>query len=261
MSVIALAWKHYAHYPLILLSNRDEFRSRPTEKLMRWDTDPVIYAGRDPQSGGTWLGMTETGKFAALTDFHWHQATDIPHAQSRGRLLLAYLLGDLDPASFLSQTQSQRKKSLPFNLLVGDRERLFYCCSVSNLEEELSPGIHSLSDYFMDSAMPKCRYLKKNLEKRMIDDNLTAQERVELFEILGRTLRFPQEELPKRGYPPAVEHERSPIFLDLGDYGTVSSSLLTVDNEGQVIFDERSYQSGEAHTTHSLHFQLHSPEL
>jgi uncharacterized protein with NRDE domain len=262
MSVIALAWKHYPHYPLVLLQNRDEYRNRPTEKLLRWDTHPVIYGGRDPGSGGTWLAMTETGKFAALTDFHWQRLdTDGPHPQSRGKLVLEYLLGDLEPGDFLAQTKSKRKKCLPFNLLVGDRNQLFYCSSTSNLEEELSPGIHSLSDFFMDTHMPKCAYLKKQLKKRLIDDLLTDQEREELFEIMSHKSRFPKEELPIRGYPPEVEYEQSPIFLDLGEYGTVSSAVLTVDHQGQVIFSERSYLPGSPHTTHSLTFELHKPEL
>ncbi|PIQ25474.1 hypothetical protein COW36_20735 [bacterium (Candidatus Blackallbacteria) CG17_big_fil_post_rev_8_21_14_2_50_48_46] len=261
MSLIALAWKHYPHYPLMILSNRDEYRNRPTEILQRWETQPALYAGKDLKSGTTWLGITETGRFGALTDFHRHIETDGPHSQSRGKLLLNYLLGDLDPESFLKQTRSQRKKALPFNMLVGDRNQLFYCCSVSNIEEELSPGIHSLSDYFMDTPMPKGRYLQKQLEKRMIDDLLTNAEREELFDLLARPMRFPDEELPRRGYDVRVERERSPVFLDLGDYGTVSSAVLTIDHTDQVIFSERSHQPQQPHSTHTLEFKLIKPDL
>lgn len=255
MSLIALAWKYYPHYPLMILYNRDEFRERKAEIVHRWDTEPVLYAGRDIKSGSTWLGITATGKFAALTDFHRHIEQDTKPSESRGKLLVEYLQSDQDPESFLESTTSRRKKTLPFNLLVGDQERLFYCCSVSNVEQELSPGTHCLSDYFMDTPMPKCKYMQKQLQKRMIDDLLTDQEREELFTLLARPMRF-QDDLPQRGYSSEVERELSPIFLDLGNYGTVSSSVITVDHTGLVVFSERSYQPDQPHNTHTLSFQL-----
>lgn len=259
MSLLALAWQLYPAYPLMILYNRDENRERPAEKLQRWDTSPVIYGGRDPVSGGSWLAITETGKFAALTDFHHANMQALKAQQSRGQLLIDYLQSELDPESFLRRTAARRQQMLPCNLVLGDRQNVYYSCSVSQVEEELSPGVHSLSDYFMDTPMPKCRYLQKALQKRMQDELLSAEEREELFELLARPMRFPEEELPRRGFDLHTEAELSPIFLELGDYGTVSSALITVDAQGEVLFSERSYQPGQEHSTHSLSFQLAAP--
>ena len=56
MCIVAIAWQLFDELPLVLLSNRDEFLERPTRELHQWSDQP-IYAGRDNQSGGTWLGI------------------------------------------------------------------------------------------------------------------------------------------------------------------------------------------------------------
>ena len=220
----------------------------------------MIYGGKDPKTGATWLGMTETGKFAAITDLYHANEEKCRPSYSRAQLVLDYLLAKEDPEQFLEISREQRKRTMPFNLLLGDSHTLFYCCSaVSNMEVELSPGIHSVADDFMDSPMPKCNYINDQLEKRLYDNDLSNEEREELFDLLARPMRFPDDNLPHRGYEVGMERELSPIFLNLGDFGTVSSSIITQDKTGHVILSERSYQSNETHTTHSLEFDLLEP--
>ncbi len=259
MSFLSIAWQHFAHYPLVVLYNRDEFRDRPSEPLQRWQTRPVIYGGKDPKSQGTWLAISETGKFAALTDFHHAHPTPHEVTQSRGKLLMDYLKSDLDPDSFLRRTIHERQKTHPCNLILGDRHSLYYSCSVSRAEESLSPGIHSISDYFMDTPMPKCQYMKKALGKRLQDERLSEKEREELFELLARPMRFPEQDLPHRGFDPSYESEMSPLFIHQEHYGTLSSALITVDNAGHVCFSERNYQPGLPHKTHTLEFDIQTP--
>ena len=55
MCIAAIAWQLFDELPLVILSNRDEFLQRPPHRH-QW-SDLPIYAGRDDQSGGTWLGM------------------------------------------------------------------------------------------------------------------------------------------------------------------------------------------------------------
>ena len=77
MCIVAIAWQLFDELPLVLLSNRDEFLQRPTEPLHQWADKPV-YAGRDKQSGGTWLGIhqepygncyEQNGRWAAVLNF------------------------------------------------------------------------------------------------------------------------------------------------------------------------------------------------
>ena len=55
MCIVALAWHVLENTPVCIISNRDEFYNRPSEKLFSWHKSP-IFAGQDLQSGGTWMG-------------------------------------------------------------------------------------------------------------------------------------------------------------------------------------------------------------
>jgi uncharacterized protein with NRDE domain len=68
MCLIVFAWQVIPDMPLIAAGNRDEFYDRPAKPADWWDDHPQIYAGRDLQGGGTWIGITRDGRFAALTN-------------------------------------------------------------------------------------------------------------------------------------------------------------------------------------------------
>src|SRR5437868_6543342 len=100
MCVIYLAFEHHEQYPLILLANRDEFYERPTAAAGYWPDHPNIYAGRDLQGGGTWLGVTDEGRFAAVTNYRDPSAST--GTRSRGELVADFLKGDDTPETYLS---------------------------------------------------------------------------------------------------------------------------------------------------------------
>ena len=75
MCVIFFAYRAHPEYPLILLANRDEFYARPTDGARAWEYFPDIFAGRDLVHGGTWLGITKTRRFAAVTNYRDPAAT------------------------------------------------------------------------------------------------------------------------------------------------------------------------------------------
>ncbi len=85
MCLIAFATAASEEYPLVLIANRDEFFDRPTEPLHAWSGTPTIYAGRDAEAGGTWLGINQLGRWAALTNFRQTGAKQ--GEQSRGHLV------------------------------------------------------------------------------------------------------------------------------------------------------------------------------
>ena len=68
MCLILVAWKAHHDYPFIVAANRDEFHARATAVAGAWTDAPQVLAGRDLEAGGTWLGVTDAGRFAAVTN-------------------------------------------------------------------------------------------------------------------------------------------------------------------------------------------------
>ena len=66
MCLLLIANKIHPDYKLIVTANRDEFYARPTTPADFWDDHPDLLAGRDLEAGGTWLGITKSGRFSAI---------------------------------------------------------------------------------------------------------------------------------------------------------------------------------------------------
>src|SRR5258706_10995192 len=69
MCLILLAWRVHPNFPCVVAANRDEYFERPTASADWWSGQEGILAGRDLQAGGTWLGVTRRGRFAAPPNF------------------------------------------------------------------------------------------------------------------------------------------------------------------------------------------------
>jgi hypothetical protein len=126
MCLIAWNWQPDRSTPLLLLANRDEFYARPALPLHWWGPSPngtEVLAGKDLQGGGTWLGVSRSGRLAALTNYRSTQPlrTDTP---SRGELVAAFLHGDQDAPTYLEQLAQHCGDYNPFNLLVFDGHQL-----------------------------------------------------------------------------------------------------------------------------------------
>src|SRR5450432_1638658 len=102
MCLIVLAWRAAAEYPLVVAANRDEWRERPAEAARWWPDHPELLAGRDLQAGGTWMGITRGGRFAAVTNFR-DPSDKRSTARSRGGLVTEFLLGADSPGRFLAR--------------------------------------------------------------------------------------------------------------------------------------------------------------
>ena len=85
MCLIAIAWQARSDLPLIVAANRDEWRDRPAKPAHWWPDRPELFAGRDLEAGGTWMGVTRGGRFAAVTNFR-DPADRRAKARSRGTL-------------------------------------------------------------------------------------------------------------------------------------------------------------------------------
>jgi len=244
MCVIFFAYQKYAEYPLVLLANRDEFYERPTAAVHFWQEFPEIYAGRDPVHGGTWLGVTKAGRFAAVTNYRDPRA---PQGKfSRGNLVGDFLKTGDSVEDYLKKIQMSAADFSGFNLLVGEINPTTQTFGYySNREGEvkiLPPGIYGLSNHLLDTPWRKVRKGKAELSK-LLQNNQSESDK--FFKILADKTLADDTDLPETGI--GYEHEKllSAIFIETPFYGTRSSSVVLVNRNYEISLDERNFEIGE----------------
>lgn len=243
MCLILFAYNHHPGYPLVLAANRDEYYERPTAQTAFWDDYPDVLAGRDLVAGGTWLGLTRTGRFAALTNYR-DPALTVKNPRSRGYLISDYLCGDLSPGDYMTMLSKQDAQFRGFNLLAGDRFSLWYYCNITGYPQRLSPGLYGLSNRFLDTPWPKVTRGKEKMAHCLQAETFDAEN---LFTLLGDDRPAHDSELPCTGVGLEWERILSPVFIRSATYGTRSSTALTIDHTGTVRFTERTYSPNGGH--------------
>lgn len=239
MCLITFSYRQHPRYPLIFAANRDEKYDRPTRPAQFWDDHPDILAGKDLQAGGTWMGITKDGHWAALTNYR-NPAIRKEDPPSRGHLVLNYLKNNGAPKQYLSNLHDRADRYMGFNLLVGSSNELAYYSNQQKQIRRLEPGLYGLSNHLLDTPWPKVERAKQSLKQIMQDDNISEEA---LFDLLADDRPAPDEELPNTGIPREVERQVSPIFIKGEKYGTRCSTVLLIDKEG-VTFTERRFEAG-----------------
>lgn len=242
MCLILFAYKYHPKYKLILLANRDEFYQRPTQRLHYWTDFPTILAGRDLQGNGTWLGVTPNGRLAAITNYRDPAALK-PNAPSRGILISRYLGSRQSPTAYLKDLMPAGSRYNGFNLLVGDKEHLYYFSNNTNKIIKIPTGIHGLSNHLLNTPWPKVAHGKRKL-KALLDQ--VPQIAVEDLFTLLKDDNLPEDsQLPDTGVGIVWERLLSPMFISSAAYGTRCSSVILVENGGRIRFSEQTYSHDE----------------
>ena len=235
MCLIAIAWQARSDLPLLVAANRDEWRDRPAKPAHWWPERPEIFAGRDLQAGGTWMGVTRTGRFAAVTNFR-DPSDRRATARSRGTLVTAFLVGNETPARFLSSLSASASEYNGFNLIVGDAAGLFYFASREGQPRALEPGVHAISNHLMDEPWPKVVGARLGMDQALEERDPTEA----LFRMLSDGSLPSDEELPNTGVGIAWERRLGSALITGEDYGTRASTVFTLGEKGEVSFEERT---------------------
>lgn len=248
MCLILFAWKTNPRYHLILAANRDEFFVRPSSPASFWPDHPGLLAGRDLKAGGTWLGVTTSGRFAAITNYR--DLSNIKEdAPSRGNLTLDYLISATPPRDYLDSIAAVGGQYNGFNLLIGDLNEIFYYSNIENRIQQLEPGLYGLSNHLLDTGWPKVERGKEMLSKA-IDDKAGASD---ILDLLANREKSPDRDLPDTGIPLEWERALSAMHIDMEEYGTVSSTVLLA-SPASFYFKERSYNKPQG-TANDNEFQ------
>lgn len=196
---------------------------------------------------GTWLGITRTGRFAAVTNVR-EPGVVVDKPISRGELTKGFLVGDEGPEAYLRAVAEHGQRYAGFNLLLGRfgsgaNELLYY----SNRQEqitELKAGIYGLSNHLLDSPWPKVEDGKAALAQQLRSEHKHSTMR----QLLENPQTAADPRLPDTGIQYEREKALSASFITLPDYGTRATTVITIETN-TVVFSECNYlpaPSGEA---------------
>lgn len=252
MCLILLANDYHPRYKLVVAANRDEFYKRPTLPANFWSDYPSILAGKDLEQGGTWMGITTEGRFAALTNYR-ALLQEKPNAPSRGHLVYNYLSGDQSAVDFLHGLNEKSIAYNGFNLLAGTAEALYYYSNQERLIRRVEKGVHGLSNSLLDVSWPKVRKGVKALAGCLQELNIRVER---LFEILADQEIFNDSELPNTGISIEKERMLSPLYIVSPEYGTRSSTILLINQHNQVQFWERSFVADGSRKVNDVYYEF-----
>ena len=284
MCLIAFALNVHNACPLLLASNRDEFWARPTQPLSRWQLPggATVYGGRDLKAGGTWLGFSENGRVAMLTNGRNGEPDVAP--RSRGELVTRWLAGPAVTPDWPALPQACRGSDYGgFNLLLGDIHQQSWVWLSNRADparaadgtrplgsgwigRTLSPGIYGLSNAGLDTPWPKTRRLKQAIAQALsawTTEVAPASPTSEpVWQAMLRTALLDRQpaadhELPDTGIPLTREQQLSSPFVHMPEvgYGTRSSLIAhwaIHAGGGQLHLDEWTHNpsGSQASSTH-----------
>lgn len=245
MCLAAWALAPHPRLALVLAANRDEFHERPSLPLAPWalPSGGTAYAGRDERAGGTWLGLSASGRLALLTNVR-RTTTVAPQAPSRGQLPTAWLDSHEPAPTFWPRWATQGHA--PFNLLMADlaHAQWHWGSNVGGLKDgpvlaALPPEARrwGLSNAALDTPWPKLVALKTALGDALAR-HANAPEAPNLpalcdalWHALADRTRAPDADLPDTGFGLARERMLSSIFIDdeRGVYGTRCATVVLVE--------------------------------
>ncbi|KAB1203531.1 hypothetical protein CJ030_MR8G015354 [Morella rubra] len=258
MCIAAFAWQVDPLFPFVLLQNRDEYHHRQAD--IDWPTKPVawweggqILGGRDEVAGGTWLACSRGGRVAFLTNVL--ELHTLPEAKSRGDLPVLFLESKKTPKEFAEELITEAHQYNGFNLVVADisSKTMVY---VSNrpkgepvIVQEVSPGVHVLSNAKLDSPWHKAQRLGLNFKEQLGN---YGKGKMAVKEMVGKlmrdTVKADESKLPHI-CSLDWEFNLSSIFVEvdtpLGPYGTRSTAALTIKASGEVSFHEMYLEKDE----------------
>ena len=238
MCLAVVALDVHPRYSVVLVANRDEYHARPT-KVAAWWTDPPILAGRDLKAGGTWLGVTRTGRWAFVTNVREGGQQD-PKAPSRGALVPRVLDDHRDVSDAVAAAVNDASRHNGFNLMAGEGALACWASNRGVSACAIGRGVHGLSNARLDTPWPKLVHTKEGVAAWIEHNNDDVEP---LFALLADRTLAPDDELPSTGVSRGWERVLSAPFIVGEHYGTRCSTVLTISRDNHARLIERSFNA------------------
>lgn len=239
MCLAVIALDAHPDFDAVIAANRDEFHARPAAAAHWWRErlGTRLLAGRDLEAGGTWLGVSERGRWAFVTNVREPGRHD-PGAPSRGSLVPELLRDIREPADTLATTLARAVAFNGFNIVAGYGPRAAFGSNRTPAILPLSAGIHGVSNAQLDTPWPKLARVKAAVARWVASRDADPRA---LWEVLDDRTTAADDELPATGLTLERERLLSAPFIVSDTYGTRCSTLIALGRDGSVHFAERSF--------------------
>nr|WP_235015378.1 NRDE family protein [Oceanicoccus sp. KOV_DT_Chl] len=195
----------------------------------------------DLRAGGTWMGITRQGRFAAVTNYR--ETASVPEqAISRGELCKGFLNSNVSAETYLAAIDQQKQRYAGFSLLVGDYQQLFYYGNRQGKIIPIAAGVHGLSNGQLNEPWPKVEMGKLALANKLTTE-LTASS---LLPILLNDETYPDQQLPQTGIDIDRERMLSSRFIRSAEYGTRNASILLSNAQYSQLLIQEFYPQGKS---------------
>jgi uncharacterized protein with NRDE domain len=219
---LALYFRMFEDYPLIVAANRDEHYDRPSAPPALQNDRPKIVAGRDLRANGTWLGVNEDGLIAGILNRRLNgQLPILSDARSRGLLCLDVLSFE-SPVAANAFIREHKFRYNPFTLLFADRHEAYvsYNDEERIITQKIEKGLHvfsSAAEFEMHSAKAVRAYaLFAKLSNRVRPTNGIPLESIAALQTV----------LADHSLSAASDDPGDAICVHRETSGTVSSSII-----------------------------------
>ena len=250
MCLILLSKPSLGDYKFVLTSNRDEFYERKTKNMFWWNNVDGLLAGQDLEQGGTWLGITKSGRFAAVTNVReFYQIDTKENFLSRGDLVKNFLNSSLSPEEYVQKVEAN--KYIGFNLVVSDLK--YFSIISSQGIESFNQELVVVGNRALNTETKKLKNAKEDF-KSILNQAFTHQDLIELMQKPKKNYEFNFEQINQNH---GSEFDSRFITSDI--YGTRSSTVITVDRKDTVKVTEVIYDSSSnLSDSNTFEFKVHS---
>lgn len=223
MCLLTLAHRAHARFPLVIAANRDEDYERATHDAHFWVDAPYVLGGRDAVAGGSWLAVTKSGRFAAVTNLRGAER----QTRSRGALVRDFVTGEAAPRDYAKRIEPYLDQYAGFHLFIGAAggEAMYI---TPGSAEPVAPGVHAVSNAPAGEQWAKVGQAAEEMKAVLRLDDAAS--------MLRALMRFLRE-------PRGTESVESEAFIRGDRYGTRASTAIVV-TEREILVAEQSFARG-----------------
>lgn len=259
MCLVAIAYKKWPGFPIMILANRDEFFDRPASAADFWNENASILGGRDLLSLGTWFGVTKSGRISFITNRRDFREAKLSSPISRGKLVENFLKTDMSPSKYERSLQPDLLRYEGFNLFVMDPNEALCISNRGQATVSVETGFHALSNAYWNTPWPKTERILSKFQS--LSEEMSTQVSLDefvskSFGILNDQTFADESNLPDTGIGMEKEKMLSSIRIKLPNYGTRVSTILTVSDQGVCNFWERTFQDPFSESGETRHFSF-----